>query len=476
MRLIDGPANAAYAQSVGSYFLDLHRDTSWIVRRVETVRILDEDRVDRHVTIDVDVEMLIHRLMERHEPRPKYLAVPLTVLTKNLLLDFSASTAEGPLHLVSSAQDAGVAHAMLLARLEELGKLEGFSSFLSQKLYWIARDFPGSSRIRADDDLDYASEVLALSPGEVSSKEDLETWVAIFQDPEFLKLSIEFANSFMPIVYLNADGPRVQVVKFRYIDASVRPDETSGFGLGASGFYIDAPSVGRGQREHLRIVAPPGVEISDAALISTDWRGEASARFRFRSNERYYARVSTERAVVYTNGAPGGAYEVLFSVWPTSVGFARPAMFTSLVGALLLCLGALAEWKIDLLSKKLEGNQDAAVAFLLVLPSLYSLYLSRSGEHELRSRMLRGMRYAVFGAAVAHGSAVVALISAKALDPKALIAIWGIAGCYCVMPFAYIARFELNRARSISLVRKHVRFSPGPLPIINDPEVAARQM
>jgi hypothetical protein len=185
-------------------------------------------------------------------------------------------------------------------------------------------------------------------------------------------------------------------------------------------------------------------------------------------SSEFYSRLTPERGVVYAKGfnTNDESVNLSFTMWPQSEGFLLPAMFTTLVSAALLGAGGFAEYSEQFLSEKLKGNLDAAIALLLVVPSLYSIYLSRAGEHSLRSKLLRRLRGVVFGAAIAHGLAVTSLLATSILHDGYLWKTWVVGGGYCLLVFLYLCLYGLFNRRAMSPVHKKMNHTSGPKAIL----------
>lgn len=469
MRLSGLTGSDAEATTIGSYFLDLDADSSWVSRRGETIHILDDHRLERRITLDLDLDDLRSRARNRLKlsQDPSTLLVPLTFLEKSLFLDFDLSGPDGnSLHLVTSDQDSRAAQCMMLAHLLE-DRPQTISQKLRDKLYDVAAHFPGDALgVSAD-----AYTVRQIHPTSLAGfpDADRDQWVTWLRRPGFIRLLTTFTTHYMPIAALPVPADQsAAMVKMRLVDPWDHPGENALLGLGPAGFNIKAPTIGRYRREHIRVLAPEGTELSGIGLVSAEASAPEEPGAVLVGASDFYARLTPERGVVYAKGHNRNdeSVELSFTMWPMSRDFLRPALFTTLASALLLGGGAAGEFTKHFLSQRLEGNLDAAIALLLVVPSLYSIYLSRAGEHALRSRLLRRQRYWVFGAAIAHGIAVTSLLAISVMPDKFLAWAWTAGAVYCALAFVYNASYGMLKLRSMSPVLDQMDRTSGPKSIL----------
>ena len=110
------------------YFYDLLNNPRWIERRVHTIQLIDDERLLHRVSLDIDLEDVRRRLnrslgLNRHSGaarripwrKDEPLQVPLGILSKEFLLDFSVVDQEkNPLSLMTSEEDTKVWQNTLL--------------------------------------------------------------------------------------------------------------------------------------------------------------------------------------------------------------------------------------------------------------------------------------------------------------------------------------------------------------------------
>lgn len=116
----------------GEYFYRLIKEPSWVERRVQTIEMVDGENWTQRVSIDVDMGRL-QAIAESVGVRDAgHLSVPLSILKKGLMLDFSASDENGrPLAILASERSASIWQSVLLYALWSHGTLRTMQSQFS---------------------------------------------------------------------------------------------------------------------------------------------------------------------------------------------------------------------------------------------------------------------------------------------------------------------------------------------------------
>lgn len=389
------------------------------MRRVETVTHLDAQRIERRTTLDIDCACLRDLARDAGGGNATTLLVPIALLPKGLLLDIDVRDKTGAVVPVSvSDRDSSAATALMLARLAEIPGVDPaqLNPAIPQKLYDIASAMPKDD----EDDEDGASDWSALTeahgddvlvdlwridPSLTVSDADVEQWRDLFEDGEFSGLVLTFSLQYMLMSTIDVRDNDVCTIKLRHVEVSeLDSNNTLAERLGLSAFYylIDAPAVGRAAREHLRVVAPPGTFLQSVTLVdlSVDVESQYKHLVPAFGAGRFQSRVTPERAVIYSKGLPEGSYSVMVALRPALGGFVRPAIFS--VGAsLLLIVGGLWEEASRGVLTSGRFSIEAAVAILLIFPSLSTAYIAGEGEHELLRRLLTYPRVTLALSAIA---------------------------------------------------------------------------
>ena len=443
MTLAPGPSNLAQARTVGAYFCSLIDNPDWIRRRVETVHFVDLTRVERRVTLDIDMSKVVQHAVDANLDLAavEHLPVPLAMLQKTLLLDIDVKDSSGTsLSIATSDEDSGAAHAVMLHRIDQQGMT--LTPLLSDKLYQIAKDMPSQS--------DYLALAGMLPPRKRQRMIGIDAWALgnakprptqaerriwddLFKTDTIKKTIADFTRLFMPTVYLRKNSTGLSLLKFRYVESETtlrRGNLLNRLGLTPSTVLIDAPAVGRAEREHLRLLAPQGLSITQMLLARVN-EGLDTA-----PTQHHESREALERGALYSSGLERGSYVAFAELLPNSSEFALPAFVATAVSALLLLGGALYQGHYG----PLEDAQST-IALLLLAPSAVAAFLTRSGEHQLLGRLLQLPKLLV------GLTALVSLLSAASIvilqqevadgvrplvDATTVVWIWQISGYYCL--------------------------------------------
>lgn len=457
-------------------------DTSWILRRVETVELLDHYQFERCVSLTVDLQELRRRARSSGLMWSKSAAIPLFTIVKSLLVDLDVRNASGEsIALATSAQDSFCAQAVLLAVLEKNGiNPDRLTTQVLEAIYSVVRKMPNDElRLESsliDTDRPTRDYLLSLGPHLFSSNKDRDTWTSLFQVEAFGELLSDFAQQSMAVTSIPLTG-NTTVVKYRHVELETSADEVTtaeAWGLSGFGYSVGARAIGTSQREHVRVVAPPGMTISSVLLMNTTPLTPYSGQAVGFAPETYASRVTTERAIVYTRRMPPGSYRVVATLRPRISSFLAPALFS--VGLSAILLGAAAwlqmfnSWYFDRAPDEigLFGGPDleALTTTFLLAPTLLSLFIVRPGEHSLVSRLLVRPRVLVLLTAFA----LVICAMSVALGARELLLglILALSAAFCLLVFSLLAVicFQCSRSefavrkRSHSVVQQHVVVVP----------------
>lgn len=372
------------------------------------------------MTIDIDMAEVAERAKKFGVVADDHrLPIPITLLRKNLLLDIDIRDGAGSaLPLVTSDEDSAAAHAALVYLAKKVAGAS-LSSKMIDKLYTIGRLMPDYRDLDAfvgvpEDDRMIVTWDLSLDNPDLSDAE-ATTWDSLFADLAFKKMVLLFTTSFMPIVFLDSRVPR-QVIKYRYVESEeVMPPQSvyQALCLTPTLARIQAPTAGRAERDHLRLLAPPGVTITGMELARIKDETDLLPGGRPSNHrDRFEFRVASERGVVYTTGVRPARHFAYAGFQPDSSEFLTPATIAVGVSALLLALGAIFQWRIGVFT-----DAQSTIALVLALPSLAAAFLARRGEHRMLSRLLRVPRILVGGTALMSLAAAAVLVAHGAL-PK----------------------------------------------------------
>ncbi len=411
---------------VGAFVHSFLREAPWLRRRVETISFKDVDTVERRTTLDIGIAELKGALGDCpvFEDRP---LVPLVMLSKDLLINFDLTDRTGAvLPAIPREVDAFFGWSALASAAAEVldVPMTNLPTALSSRLSRVAYDFPDGR----DSPNDSTLHSWAVPSG--WSSEDQSAWQRLLTDDGFARLLRDFTFHFLLITQIPIESA-IHVVKFRYDEflpySEIEPLEK--IGLQSTEMDVLAPAVGWARSYHLRVEAPSNLRLTDVGLFRVRTIPAPAAT----SVEYYQAREGAEVMQVYTTSSvTPDDYVLAVSLRVPILGYLRAMWFTAILAALVLLLG----WKeMDRLETAVQGQADAAIALLLVAPSLIAAYLVRPGEHAIASRLLRPVRYAV------ASSGLLAYLAGGCLVLRMdnLDRIWAVLACLSVLPVAYIS-------------------------------------
>lgn len=373
-------------QALARYVDSFLQRAPWLRRRVETVAFIDVDTVVRRTTLDVGTSEV--ELASNGCPIfPDRPLVPLAMLKKDLLVDFDLRDRQGgALAVVPRDVDSFFAWSTLCVEAERVLGTEVLvaSAPVATRLRELAFNFPHPG----DEPYDAALRSWETPPGWTDP--DRSVWRALLEDEPFVRLLRDFTFNFILMTQLET-GSAIQLVKFSYQQHL----PYSGLlllerlGVRATELDIVAPAVGWARSYHLRIEAPQDLTLTDVALFRIQ-REHVSTPV---PAESYEARIGAESAQVYTTSSIEPAdHVVAVTMRVPVVGYLRAVWLTSVATAVILVTGRCFIGRVE---TAMQQRADAAVALLLVAPSLLAAYLVRPGEHAIASRLLRPIRYAV---------------------------------------------------------------------------------
>jgi len=382
---LDNP-NEKIAEYVGSF---LH-DPVWVRRRIETVTFLDYDTIRSRTTLDIQMSTIANLMSDLplHPSRP---LVPLAVLKKDLLANFDLRDASGnALSVVPRYVDTFFAFSFLCAEAAKVlgNELGNVAVEIRQHLKNLVFDFP-----------DIKDKVSFLTVNKWNSHESwesdvLEKWEELLENNDFNGYLRDFTFNYILIAQLPS-GPDVQIVKYSH-QSSPRPNlrlskntVSELIGFDAAEFSIQAPSIGWDRSYHFQVKPPEGVVVTDLYLVRG--RRISEVRRSDNSNDIYNVQMGNDFAQAYaTDNLMQASFNFIVLLRVSIVGYLRAAWLSTIFAAAVLLFGDLF---LPELRAAVGSRAEAAVALLLVAPSLIAAYLVRPGEHVLASSLLRFLRY-----------------------------------------------------------------------------------
>lgn len=370
---------------------------AWIERRKETVTLLDDRALRRHITVDFSLRSTVQPLLEPSEENVEGLyCAPIFVLPKspsNLsafdLIDESGNA----LMLISREDNARISAETLVTMVRSSGGGRELPADLERELRRVAqwealRAEPIAKRL-ADPSGPWQQELAAFR-----ADQRLVGWLRTL------------AHSSIVVVLFRSTGPRRKLVKLTFEEPiSTEQKRLTRLGWAPYKVMIDSPRI-EARTFHFEAEAPSGLRISQARLTDTE-RDEPVVETGFMKRVHLYRQSAAK--------AGAGTADLLLNV--STSGFVAGAMLAS--SLTLLALTACAIRAPDIAS-----NPTSAPALLLVLPGLIASYSARSDRHALTTRLLSSARMLVLGIAFCAYTAAarVGLSGVAASDEKAVAA------------------------------------------------------
>jgi|SRR3984957_6450062 len=368
---------------VAEYVEAFLRFRSWERRRVETVSFIDYDTIRRRTTIDLSMKTI----SESSTACPFFVdrpLVPIALMKKDLLASFDLrDAAGGAISVVPRDVDAFFAWSILCrwARRGLSRTNAPVPQLILDHLKHIAYSFPKSDDV-------ITSPVVAswIAPNSWSASMKIR-WQRLLKNEQFERILRQFTFNYLLIAQLPA-LPEVQIVKFSFEECITLNAATKSelLGYDAAEFPIETPSIGWGRSFHLQVEPPTDMIITDMQLLKL----EDIARS-VKYPERYEIKIGNGFAQIHTtNELETANYTVSVLMRVSVSGYLRAAWISTMFAALILALGNV---YLERLERAVQNRAEAAVALLLVVPSLVSAYLVRPGEHAIASKLLRYLRY-----------------------------------------------------------------------------------
>lgn len=408
----------------GTDIVELLTDFSWVHRRVELVRFVDQHTVLRQTSVDFTLPEEQTTNLRRLHPA----VVPVGMLKKRDLSRFSMWDEEGRRLVMFTTEQNGYYAASALVALarstrRKLGIAEDVPADILAALREVAKQPTRQAEalvgcLRNGVAAEEANGTLKAFQDRVDEDnaglrtlvERLRAHEAIAKQLMSAKslsgLAQELASQFIVMTELrngdgNADTGRRRLLKYAYEEppASYSPPGRRVMrwssamvcraGLWPEKRTLDRVPVGTAHSYHVEVEAPDDIEFIGAALLAEDPGrvGEKPRRSRAEGTE-------LQRVHLRVGNAPraySGPVWVRFRA--VRAGFLVSALLTAWLVVALLHFGE------PQLPKLTGSNLEAAATLLVALPTILAAYLLRSGEHQLASRLLFGPRMLLLGSA-----------------------------------------------------------------------------
>jgi len=392
----------------------------WIHRRVETLELLDDARVRRHVSVDFTMPK---NLGTKGTTWPDAVVVPIGLAYKEVFKNFASfggTTAAVP--VLTRTQTRIVTYFFLVGIAETLEKRSLDPERRRQLLYVIGSS-PAQARARLN-----ILRGRRPEPGR-GIRAQRRSWCNRHQpappgDPLWSQAPLgafmdDFAIAFLLMIVLPKQPGHRLIAKYEHEtdlgrhSIGLRPGRLlrvalEKVGLAAARVRIPINSLGLSDSYHAEIGAPPGLAISRARLtirrgrewvpIADDPVGIDRAHLHLESSppagnlsQRPDSWIGTQATI-----------DLRLRLRPESL--LRPAFLISWLISALLASG------LALRLLGISEHQDPAVVLLVALPTIFAVYLAAPGEHRMVQRLVGTVRdfvwFSAFAAFVAGCSLV----------------------------------------------------------------------
>lgn len=409
------------------------RWNTWVHRRVERSKFTDEDVLHRSVSIDFTLPYWFHQ--ERDTPRggQKRQLVPLGLLRKGTLVNFSLADESGrSLPLLNTGQNRQVAEATLVAIGEQV----------------IGDDMAASVRCDVrnlvDGDPNDADDHLADLYGR---RDSAEYQRHLLQGSHFFQRVAEpLGHSFLALTMVKIGWHERRVLHVSY-DESLWINEWVGplgrftiAGLGRPRYiWLMLPAVGDTDSYHFEVEAPEDLQVTARAGFAAGPAAEGMPLRRVPERAGSY-----QRAHIHFPPAEQGEEAVVsVALQPRASALVRAGFLSAVLTSATLVYLRL---RFGVLNDR-PGAAGPTAALLLAFPGLVSVYLARSGENAMTTNLLWPVRVLALvpGLAAFVGAAALVAGSDGWATKTVLWVMAGVAGLSAV--FLGLTWLRLWRAR-----------------------------
>jgi hypothetical protein len=367
-----------------------------LVEKVSVRQICRDYGLSHHTVAKMleNVEPPGYQQGQGERPRPKlgpFLGVidqiplvPLAVLKKSLLASFDLRDASGAsLPVVPREIDSFFAWSFLCARAGKALNQSAISlpRIIRSHIKKIVSDFPD------EDDEQFRTPVNTWDRKEVWPQTVTEIWDKLLASDDFSGFLTDFTFNYILLSQL-APQPAVQIFKFSHQQSPnlSRASFSELLSFSTPEFQIEAPSIGWGRSYHFQVEPPQEMTVTGIYLVRRKMIDEEVI-----TDDVYDVQISNGFAQIHTtNSIKPANYQVKLLMRIAIPGYLRSLWLSTVIAALLLVFG---EIYLHRLQTAAQSRAEAAVALLLVAPSLITAYLVRPGEHAIASSLMRILRY-----------------------------------------------------------------------------------
>jgi hypothetical protein len=344
----------------------LGEDLSWIERRKESVRLLDDTALRRQISVDFSLRSTVEPVLQSQDGSTESLfCAPVFVLPKSPSTYMSFDLCDEDdrsLALIPRVDNARISgEALVQLARRRLGE-HGLPCDLGTLLRRVAVADAAEAEQIASRLLHGGLEPFPEALGELRKDERFCWWLSTL------------AHSSIVVVLFRSVGPRRKLIKLTFEEPVLTKQRIlTRLGWASYRVIIDSPLI-EARTFHFEAEAPPGLRISKAEL--TDSENDESI-----SEGGFMKRVHLYRQ----RAESAGAGTAILWLDVSGPGFVGGAIMAS-----LLTLGALIACTVS--AEEIAANPSSAPALLLILPGLIASYVARPDQHALTTRLLSSAR------------------------------------------------------------------------------------
>ncbi len=374
---------------LGTYVLELLEGSNrWVHRRVESVEFRDHRTITRSVSVDFTLpeDCPILALSGRNPVR----LVPLASLKRARLSHFHLwDEAGASMPLLTTLQASRVLSSGLIANAETVVDPQPLRDEVRDDIRTIVAGSPDRIRMTLEN-------FEGAAPGTMRR--------TLYDSPDqFFALLRTWSRLRVLLVPISAESNARRVLKFRY-DELFRFRERRWFfwWLRLTGLPVvfEVPAAETAESYHFEVVAPDGVDVTEAALITASGPTAPSTRDHVGGG---VPRIHLRAARI-----PRRAQAIAqASLRVARRGWLGAAMVCSAVMAGTLAVGA--NW-VHSRTKVDPSVGSQAAALLIILPAIFATLLVRPQEHAMAARLLRLVRPLLVLTSLASYAAAATLI------------------------------------------------------------------
>lgn len=379
-----GGMNRDYERRVGLVTaLLLVRQQEWIHRRVEVMTFEDRYVLRRNNSLDFTFPRWAFEIMGFDGLGEVTVAVPLTLFRKDTLVHFGLTDeSSASIPLLSAQQAVPLARMALMATAELVLNTGELPSSIVDDIYEVTSEPPAS-----------ASNAYKRLFSEKRTNPAMRRLLKEHQ--AFRSLAGALVGNYIAAVLLSVSPDTRRIIHFAYDEGRRFTDESHLYrlrttlnmlaGRRSHSLLVSASSAGEAASFHIEAEAPEGLQIN--------------------SKETFYGAIDRkpDQKVVgiqrlhvhYSDLPPGAPLAVRLRLNPRSSTVVRGAALTS--GLTLLAV-SYALIQLDSITSK-KGTA-AAAAVLLIIPTILSVWITRTNEHPVTTHLLWPIRIVATAPAV----------------------------------------------------------------------------